>query len=139
MHGRVMCSGSRDVVAPRLKEISMIILLTLALSACGSNGGSSGDAAIERSNSDVVELLIDGGSFDPETLELSKDEQVTVKIVNNDSTPHDFAIESIDLHTDTIKPGDAVIATFVAREGAAEFVCTLHPDMKGRIDLTPGQ
>jgi hypothetical protein len=52
-----------------------------------------------------------------------------------DSTPHDFAIESIDLHTDTIKPGDAVIATFVARQGAAEFVCTLHPDMKGRIDL----
>jgi plastocyanin len=114
----------------------MIILLTLALSACGSNGGSSGDAAIEGSNSDVVELLIDGGSFDPETLELSKDEQVTVKIVNNDSTPHDFAIESIDLHTDTIKPGDAVNATFVAREGAAEFVCTLHPDMKGRIELT---
>jgi plastocyanin len=136
MHGRVTCSGCRGVVALRVKGFSMIILLTLALSACGSNGGSSGDAAIEGSNSDVVELLIDGGSFDPETLELSKDEQVTVKIVNNDSTPHDFAIESIDLHTDTIKPGDAVNATFVAREGAAEFVCTLHPDMKGRIELT---
>jgi plastocyanin len=135
MHGRVTCSGSRGVVARWVKGFSMTILLTLALSACGSNGGSSGDVAIERSNSDVVELLIDGGSFDPETLELSKDEQVTVKIVNNDSTPHDFAIESIDLHTDTIKPGDAVIATFVAREEAAEFVCTLHPDMKGRIDL----
>jgi plastocyanin len=139
MHGRVMCSGSRDVVARGVKGFSLMILFTLALMACGSNSESSGGAAMGGSNPDVVELLIDGGSFVPETLELSKDEQVTVKIVNNDSTPHDFAIESIDLHTDTIKPGDAVIATFVAREGAAEFVCTLHPDMKGRIDLTPGQ
>ena len=129
MHGRVTCSGFRNVVARGVKGFSLIILFTLALMACGSNGESSGGAAIGGSNPDVVELLIDGGSFVPETLELSKDEQVTVKIVNNDSTPHDF-------HTDTIKPGDAVIATFVARERAAEFVCTLHPDMKGRIDLT---
>jgi plastocyanin len=139
MHCGVTFSGSRDVVARRVILSSMIILLTLALSACGSNGGSSREGSIGRSHAEAVELLIDGGSFDPGTLQLSKGEQVTIMIVNNDSTPHDFAIESIDLNTETIEPGDGATVTFTAGEATTEFVCTLHSGMKGRIDLLLGQ
>jgi plastocyanin len=135
MHSRVMCFGSKDVFVGWVRGFPMLtILLTLPLSAC-SNGGSSHDLVPGRSAADAVELLIHDGSFDPETLKLSKNDQVSVMIVNNDSAPHDFAIESIDLKTRTIEPGDAVTATFTPGDATGEFVCTLHPEMEGRIDL----
>ena len=47
---------------------------------------------------------------------------------------HDFAIESLDLNTGPIEEGEVATATFAASESGAEFVCTYHSDMTGRIE-----
>ncbi len=48
---------------------------------------------------------------------------------------HDLAIESLDLNTGPIDEGDVATATFTAPEGGAEFVCTYHSDMTGRVEI----
>jgi hypothetical protein len=48
---------------------------------------------------------------------------------------HDFAIESLDLNTGPIEEDAVATATFTAPESGAEFVCTYHSDMTGRIEI----
>jgi hypothetical protein len=45
---------------------------------------------------------------------LTAGEETTIEIVNNDSMPHDFAIESLDLNAGTVEPGETVVTTVVA-------------------------
>jgi|GEM_PF-2374157 len=55
--------------------------------------------------------------------------------IHNDGMVHDFAIESLDLNTGPIEEDAVATATFTAPESGAEFVCTYHSDMTGRIEI----
>ena len=124
----------RDAVSRALKIISVIVPLTLLLSGCGqaSDAVSQGGGGPNQ-----ISLVADGGAFEPSVLKLPAGEEVTVNVTNRDGIPHDFVIESIGVKTETIEPGSSVGVTFVAPNSPTDFVCTFHPDMKGRID--PGE
>jgi plastocyanin len=74
-------------------------------------------------------------TFRPSILRLKAGDRVTVEVSNKDDTPHDFAIELMDLNTGIIEPGESATATFTVPESSTEFVCTLHSGMTGRIEV----
>jgi nitrite reductase (NO-forming) len=121
----------RDAVLRALKVISVIVPLLLLLGGCGQAADTvsqSGGASNEFT------LVAKDSSFEPDVLELPAGVKVTVKVTNEDGVPHDFAIASIGLKTETIEPGSSDTVTFVTPDSPTEFVCTFHPDMKGGID-----
>lgn len=121
---RQKMSGAGRAVVPGV----VAVLLT----ACASSG-LSGTASKGSAGPGAVEIVTDGRAFAPALLSLSAGEQVTVEVTNEDSEPHDFAIESLGLNTGVIAPGEFATATFTLRAGDTPFVCTLHPDMTGTI------
>jgi uncharacterized membrane protein/plastocyanin len=124
----------RDAVLRTLKLISVIVPLALLLGGCGQ----AADAVSQSGDgSNVVMLVAKDSSFEPDVLELPAGVKVTVKVTNEDGVPHDFAVASIGVKTETIEPGSSDTVTFVAPDSRTEFVCTFHPDMKGGID--PGE
>lgn len=124
----------RTPLGVRLLAVAGVALLGLA--ACNSSepqgdvamGGSSDDDAIQIA-------MVDDQAFDPGTLKLNAGEEVTVEVTNDDSTAHDFAIESLDLTTGTVEADEVATATFTVPDEGVEFVCTFHSDMTGRIEV----
>jgi plastocyanin len=107
-------------------------VVAVLLTACASSG-LSGTASKGSAGPGAVEIVTEARAFAPATLSLSAGEQVTVEVTNEDSEPHDFAIESLRLNTGVIAPGEVATATFTLHVGDTPFVCTLHPDMTGTI------
>jgi plastocyanin len=106
----------------------------LGLTACNSSD-PTGDVSQGAAPADSIEIVAKDESFDPETLDLQAGEEVTVEVTNEDDAPHDFAIESLELNTGTIEAGEVANATFTVPNEGAEYVCTFHPDMTGRIEV----
>jgi plastocyanin len=107
--------------------------LALVVAACGPDSAPSGDVAGGPARSDATEIVAEDNHFDPNGLELEAGREVEIEITNKDDTAHDFAIDSLDLNTGIIEPGDVATARFTVPEEGLEFVCTLHGDMTGRI------
>lgn len=119
----------------RFMMLSVAGLMALGLAAC-SSAEPAGDVAQGPADGDnVVRIEMTDSKFVPANLELEAGEEVTVEVTNNDSMVHDFAIESLDLNTGPIEEGDVATATFMVPEGGAEFVCTYHSDMTGRVEI----
>lgn len=105
-----------------------------ALIACDSASAPVDETAKADVPADAV-VVMEASSFTTKSLTLFEGKKTTIEIVNNDSIPHDFAIESLGVNSGTIGPGKRVQRTVVATKGAREFACTFHPEMKGRIEV----
>ena len=103
------------------------------LTACAPSSESAGDVGKGSAPGEAVRVTIDDSVFAPDVLEAAPGEEMTVEVKNDDSIPHDFAIESMDLNTGTIEPGQTAYATFTVPNEPLEFVCTYHDGMDGRI------
>ena len=114
--------------------LTTALLAVLALVACTPSSEAKGNVGTGETPDASVEITIDEGSFDPDTIQLPAGEEVTVQLTNEDGTVHDFAIETLDINTGTIEPGKSAYATFVMPEESVEFVCTFHSGMEGRIE-----
>ena len=114
--------------------LAAAVLAVLALVACTPSSEAKGNAGAGEAPDASVEIMIDDGSFDPDTIELPAGKEVTVQLTNKDGSVHDFAIETLDINTGTIEPRKSAYATFVMPEEAIEFVCTFHSGMEGRIE-----
>lgn len=121
----------RDAVVRTLKLISVIVPLALLLGGCGQSADADAQTG---SGSDRVMLVADNTAFEPVVVRLPARTDVTVQVDNRDAVPHDFVIESIGVRSEVIEPGGSTSVTFVAPHRPTEFVCTIHPDMKGSID-----
>jgi plastocyanin len=110
---------------------------TILLSACSTGSEPMGDVSQGAAREDAVEIVIDDMAFGPDVLELEPGQEVTVEVSNEDSMPHDFVLQSLDVSTGTIEPGGVATATFTVPPSDTTFVCTIHPDMTGRIETTP--
>ena len=115
----------------RLPVMAGIVVLVFA--ACGGGSDPSGDVSSASAEGDAIVVVTDDNKFEPDTLDAPPGEEVTVEVRNEDDTAHDFAIEEFDLNTGTIEPGSVATATFEVPEEETEFVCTIHPGMKGTI------
>jgi nitrite reductase (NO-forming) len=111
----------------------------MVLGACSAGSEPMGDVAQGPAQDNAVEIVMDDMAFDPEVLEFEPGQEVTVEVTNEDSMPHDFVIESLDVSTGTIGSGGVATASFPVPPGDTTFVCTIHPDMTGRIQVTPAQ
>jgi plastocyanin len=106
----------------------------MLLPSCEAGSQPSGNVSSGPARGDTIELAMDDSAFVPGTLELPVGEEVTVEVANDDHIPHDFVIESMNLSTGVIEGGDVATATFTVPDSVTEFVCTIHPDMTGRIE-----
>ena len=129
---RARTALGRSRAAVRVLAVGGVALLGLA--ACNSSDPVGDVAKGPASNPDAAVEMV-GGSFEPETLNLKAGDEVTVEVTNNDSTAHDFAIEELNLNTGMVEADEVATATFTVPDDGVEFVCTLHPDMTGRIEV----
>ena len=93
----------------------------------------AGDVGKGPAPGDAIRIVIEDSAFVPGVLKAAAGEEVTVEVANDDSIPHDLAIESLDINTGTIEPGESAYATFAVPGEGLEFVCTYHDGMDGHI------
>ena len=115
--------------------LATAVLAVLALVACTPSSEAKGNVGRGDAREPSVEITMDDGSFDPETIQLPAGEEVTIQLTNEDGMAHDFAIETLDINTGTVESRESAYATFVMPDQPVEFVCTFHSGMEGRIEL----
>lgn len=107
---------------------ALVGILALALSACGTGDASTPDAAAE---SDGPTVVIEDLAFAPEALTLEVGDTVTW-VWNDGAVEHDVVGD--DFKSEVMSEG-----TFRHRfdePGTYDYVCTLHPNMTGTIEVT---
>lgn len=119
----------------RVVGLGLVAGLAATLLAACNESEPVGNVAAGPAAGAATVVVADDMKFNPASLTAEAGEEITVQVTNEDDMAHDFAIESLDLNTGTIEPGAVATATFALGENGAEFVCTFHPDMKGRIEI----
>jgi plastocyanin len=124
--------GSRNIrfafINPRLKLAAAVGMLALALGACGTGDASTPDAAADTDGPTVV---IEDLAFEPETLTVEVGDTVTW-VWNDGAVEHD--VSGDDFKSKVMSEG-----TFRHRfdePDTYDYVCTLHPNMTGTIEVT---
>ena len=130
-----MNERSYRTAIPRL-TVALIGLITIALVSCGLGESAAGDvqSGPPAAGVDAIQLAMDDEVFNPDVLQVPADTPVTLEITNEGSENHNFTIESLNVSTGPMEPGDVKTATFTPEAGTTEFVCTWHPGMV--IDVT---
>jgi plastocyanin len=126
---RIKFARTNGLTIPRhLMLVALAGLVALALSACGT-----GDASEPASTADTEgpSVVIEDLAFEPEALEVDVGETVTWTW-NDGAVTHD--VSGDDFQSEVISEG-----TFSHRfdePGTYDYVCTLHPNMTGTIEVT---
>lgn len=114
--------------ARRLKLAVVTGLIALALGACGTGDASEPATA---SDTDGPSVVIEDLAFEPETLTVEAGDTVTWTW-NDGAVSHD--VSGDDFQSEVMSEG-----TFQRRfeePGTYDYVCTLHPNMTGTIEVT---
>jgi plastocyanin len=117
-------------IRPRRVLAALAGLLVLALSACGTSGATSTTTAPPADQVGPT-VTIQDLAYTPETLTVQAGATVTW-IWRDGAIAHD--VKGDDFRSQVISEG-----TFRHRfdqPGTYEYVCTLHPNMTGTIDVT---
>ncbi len=129
-----------------------VVVLALAMAACGGSGGSGGEAEGEHGGdhetSGSVHEPVDGAQtatvtavdldFKPAELTLQAGKPTNVTIVNKGETLHDFTLEEADVHVN-VEPGSEVeTAVTIDEPGSYKAICTVagHEDAGMVVDVT---
>ncbi len=110
-----------------VKTICCIVILSLLL-ACAKQQAESQTAA-SSSPADVT-VTIKDFKFVPEVVTVKQDQ--TVKLVNEDGAVHTVEANNKAFSSPTLSRGSEWTFTF-DKKGAYEYVCGVHPTMKGKI------
>jgi plastocyanin len=78
------------------------------------------------------DVRIMGFSFGPATVSVAAGKPVTW--VNGDDSPHQITIISTKERSPILKKGQGAAMTFPAA-GSYDYICGLHPNMKGTVDV----
>jgi plastocyanin len=120
--------GAFAFTRPRLTLAVLVGLMVLAVSACGTGDASTSDAAAE---SDGPTVVIEDLAFEPETLLMRAGDTVTW-IWNNGAVEHD--VKGDDFQSEVMSEGS--FGHRFDEPGTYDYVCTLHPNMTGTIEVT---
>jgi len=104
-------------------------LIALGLVACGTGDAATPDAASDDDGRPTV--VIEGLAFEPDTLTVETDDMVTW-VWKDGAIEHDV---SGDGYKSEIKSEGTFRLSF-DEPGTYEYVCTLHPNMTGTIEVT---
>ncbi|MGH2535178.1 MAG: cupredoxin domain-containing protein [Thermomicrobiales bacterium] len=82
-------------------------------------------AGAEQAQEQATAIQIDmvDFAFEPPTLEVAADTEVTVQLTNSGALIHDFSIEALDIN-EVLDPGGSAEFTFTAPAGEYEIICT---------------
>ena len=115
-------------------RIAAFLLAAGLLAACGGQE-LTGNVKSGPAPGDAVEIEAGDNFFEPEQVEVTAGEEVTVQITNTGNAAHDWTVDELELSTGVIPAGEVFHATFTAPDGDLEFVCTLHRGMDGTIKV----
>jgi plastocyanin len=121
--------GGLGFLRQQLMLVALIGLIALALSACGT--GDAATPATGDDNDARPTVVIDDLAFSPETLTIEAGDTVTWTW-RDGAIDHD--VSGDDFQSEVISEG-----TFRHRfnePGTYEYICTLHPNMTGTIEVT---
>lgn len=79
-------------------------------------------------NQENFNIVISNFSFNPGTITAKVGETITW--INQDSVPH--KIKSDTFNSEILNPGDSFQNTFNT-PGTYDYICSIHPSMKGKI------
>lgn len=124
--------------------IGSATLLLLLGAACG--GSDDGDAAgtsgsetesngeAGGSEGGAVTLTAENIAFDPNELTASVGD--TIEFDNQDDVPHTFTAEEAGVDESVEAGASASISLADVEPGTYDFVCTIHPNMTGTLEVT---
>ncbi len=120
----------------RIRRTALFIvgaLLATVAVACGSSGSGGGNGSGVSAPPNTV--IIKNFTFNPQTLSVKLGTKVT--FTNEDSTGHTATGtgSSASIKSPTLNNGQSYTVTFTKR-GTYQYVCSIHPYMKGTITVT---
>jgi plastocyanin len=121
--------GGFEHARRRLMLAALTGVVVLALSACGTGDASTPATAADRDGRPTV--VIEDLAFEPQTLKIEAGETVTW-MWRDGEMAHDVSAD--DFKSEVMSEG-----TFRHRfdkPGTYEYVCTLHPNMTGTIEVS---
>ena len=121
-------NGRSAFTRRHFKLAALVGILALALGACGTGDASTSEAAAD---SDGPTVVIEDLAFEPEPLTVEVGETVAW-VWNDGAVEHDVSGDGFK--SDVMSEG-----TFRHRfdePGTYDYVCTLHPNMTGTIEVT---
>jgi plastocyanin len=112
---------------PRATTLLLALVAAFGVAACGNDD----DAAPEASSSpEAAEVAIEDFEYLPEVLEVAPGTQVTFR--NEDDAGHTATAKGA-FDTDDIGRGADADVTAPEEPGTYEYICSLHPFMKGTL------
>ncbi|MGH2689682.1 MAG: cupredoxin domain-containing protein [Actinomycetota bacterium] len=116
-------------------RVASLAAAGLMLAGCGGSGGKAVGAAPSSDEKPGEKITVVGkdNRFEPATLSRPAGTRVTVVLDNEGALPHTFTINGLGADTGIVNAGDTKSVTFTVPSEPAEFVCTIHLEMKGSL------
>ena len=109
-------------------------LALIAATGCRSDASARGQANSDSAAPKVVTVMIREFTFEPEILTVNEGD--TVEWRNDDAVPHtataDGEADKPLFDSGNIQTG-AAWRYAVQKKGTYDYICTLHPNMKGKL------
>src|SRR5213593_3136032 len=113
--------------------LATAVVLALTGAACGGSGGGGGrDCTSENATKLTGTLTIKNFAFSPNCFSVASGS--TISVANGDARAHNFTVR--DTNVAVPLPGGGTGQATAPAPGTYDFLCTLHPGMKGTIIVT---
>lgn len=122
---------------PRLLSLLLVAALALIVAACGGDDDAGGEA-----QTSVTILGNDALAYEPDSLTVAADTEITLTLECGPTVEHDFIIEGFegDRQIAVCDPGDTDTGTFTIAAGSYDFYCSIpghrESGMEGTLTVT---
>ena len=120
--------------------VALALTSIILLAACSASASPTGSAECRAAVDGVVTVTVTNRQFDTACLALPAEEAVTIRLVNDDTEPHNMA-----LYTDSSKETELYGGEIIdggetmdydldpLEAGTFYFDCSVHPEMQGSV------